>query len=110
MRAHHKHIKTFNIVSDSILGNVAGRLALRNLSLHLLSVIILSGCSTVTVHMDDTITPAPYSGTNRAFHKAMKSLKEYEYYGEFFVRVIDVPMCLLTDTVILPLDLYNSLK
>lgn len=58
--------------------------------------------------MDNSITPPPYSGTSRATKKVLRSLKDFDYYGGFFIRVIDVPMCLIIDTVILPYDLYKN--
>ena len=39
---------------------------------------------------------------------AIRSWIDYEYYGEFFVRLIDVPMCLIADTVLLPYDWYQN--
>jgi len=71
---------------------------------------MFSGCSTVATHMDDSITPSPYSGTNRAVNKTVRSLKDYDYYGEFYIRSFDVPLSLIADTVVLPYDLYQSNK
>ncbi len=73
------------------------------------SSLLFSGCSTVITHTDDSITPTPYSGTRRATDKTLRSLKKYDYYGEFFIRAIDIPLSFISDTVILPYDLYQQI-
>ncbi|MFV1983256.1 MAG: YceK/YidQ family lipoprotein [Thiohalomonadales bacterium] len=59
-------------------------------------------------HTDDSITPLPYSGTRRATDKTLRSLIKYDYYGEFFIRAMDIPLSFISDTVILPYDLYQQ--
>ncbi|MFV2061783.1 MAG: YceK/YidQ family lipoprotein [Gammaproteobacteria bacterium] len=73
----------------------------------IVSSYFLSGCSSIAVHSDKTITPPPYAGTKRATHYAIQSLDEYDYYGEFFIRAIDIPLSIIADTLLLPYDIIQ---
>lgn len=75
----------------------------------LISCLMLSACSTIVVHSDDTITPAPYIGTKRAIKQTARHWQKYDYYGQVFVYALDVPLCLIADTVLLPYDWYKTL-
>ena len=67
-----------------------------------------SGCSTVQVHSDPTVTPGPYLGTKQAVRKTKQSWYDYDYYGQFAVQVFDVPLSLVADTVLFPYDAYQN--
>ena len=69
---------------------------------------ILAGCSTYIVHNDDSIIPGPYIGTKRAVIETGRHWKHYDYYGQVLVYAMDVPLCLIADTVVLPYDLYRA--
>jgi uncharacterized protein YceK len=67
----------------------------------------LSACSSIASHTDNSITPAPYLGTKRAVTHTTRSLDKYDYYGEFFIRAIDIPMSFIADTILIPYDMYQ---
>jgi len=60
------------------------------------------------MHSDNSITAAPYSGTRRAAVNTAKSIKKFDYYGEFLIWAIDMPLSFIMDTVLLPYDLYQQ--
>lgn len=74
----------------------------------LLSGSIVSGCSTYIVHTDASIIPGPYIGTKRAVRQTVRHWDHYDYYGQVFLYAMDIPLCLVADTVVLPYDLYRS--
>ena len=74
----------------------------------LLSSLPLSGCSTIKMHSDDSITPGPYVGTKLAVTNTKRHWEHYDYYGQVFVYAMDVPLCLIADTIVLPYAIYNS--
>lgn len=51
--------------------------------------------------------PAPYLGTGKAFKNTADSIFDYDYFGEVFVRVWDIPLCFVADTLLLPYDIYH---
>lgn len=65
------------------------------------------GCSTAQVHIDDNYAPYPYAGTGLAMDKTVSSITDYDFFGETFVWLFDIPMCLIADTVLLPYDAYR---
>lgn len=73
-----------------------------------ISCLLISGCSTIVTHSDDTIIPGPYIGTKRAVEQTKRHWYNYDYYGQVFLYAMDVPMCVIADTVVLPYDLYRS--
>lgn len=74
----------------------------------LLSGSLIGGCSTVKMYSDDSITPGPYVGTKKAIIDTKRHWQHYDYYGQVFVYAVDVPLCLIADTLILPYAVYNS--
>jgi len=74
----------------------------------LLSCSLFSGCSTIKMHSDDHITPGPYVGTKQAVVNTQRHWQHYDYYGQVFVYAMDVPLCLMADTILLPYAIYNS--
>ena len=74
----------------------------------LLSCCLLAGCSTYIVHTDDSIIPGPYIGTKRAVKETGRHWTHYTYYVQVLVYAMDVPLCLVADTVVLPYDLYRA--
>ena len=81
---------------------------LRYLLLTSCMVSVFSGCSTYIVHNDDNIIPGPYIGTKRAVKETARHWVHYDYYGQVLVYAMDVPLCLIADTVVLPFDLYRT--
>jgi len=74
----------------------------------LLSGSVFTGCSTYIVHNDDSIVPGPYIGTKRAVNQTARHWRHYDYYGQVLVYAMDVPLCLIADTVVLPYDIYRA--
>lgn len=72
--------------------------------------LYLGGCATIEVHSGENSTPAPYSGTGLAVKNTGRSVFDYEYFGEVFVRAVDVPLCFIADTIIFPYDVYQNRK
>ena len=71
-------------------------------------VILLSGCSTIQIHSDQAVTPAPYVGTKQALNKTKRYWHKYDLYGQVVVAALDVPLCMVADTLMLPYDAYRS--
>jgi uncharacterized protein YceK len=84
----------------------------RNLKVCLLTILLsgsmTSACSTYIVHNDSSIIPAPYLGTKRAIRETGRHMEHYDYYGQVLLYLMDVPLCLIADTVVLPYDLYRA--
>lgn len=70
--------------------------------------VLICGCSTVKVHSDETIIPRPYIGTKHAVKQTERHWKKYDYYGQVILYAMDVPLCIIADTILLPYDLYRS--
>jgi uncharacterized protein YceK len=81
----------------------------RSIGLMLL-LIFINGCSTVSVHIQNPNMVHPYVGTKVAIKRFFNSFVDYDYYGEQFLYGMDIPLCLVTDTVLLPYDLIVTLK
>lgn len=65
----------------------------------------LSGCSTVYVHLREPSAVSPYHGTRYAISEVGRAWREPIIPGEAPVRAtLDVPLCLIADTVLLPVD------
>ena len=79
-------------------------------TLCLFGSVLLSGCSTIKMHSDDTITPGPYVGSKQALVEVQRHWQNYDYYGQVFLYAMDVPLCLIADTVVLPYAIYNTYK
>jgi uncharacterized protein YceK len=80
----------------------------RSLTGLLPAVILLSGCSTIQIHSDQAVTPAPYVGTKQALNKTKRYWYDYDLYGQVVVAALDVPLCMVADTLVLPYDAYRS--
>ena len=74
----------------------------------ILSVSI--GCSTVKVHLDDHDILHPYLGTKTAVNVFIRSFSDYYLYGQQVVMAMDVPLCFVADTLLLPYDLMVKTK
>jgi uncharacterized protein YceK len=70
----------------------------------LLLVISTSGCSTINVHAVEKVPLHPYVGTKTAVNSFFSSFVDYDYYGQPFLMIIDVPFCIAADTLLLPYD------
>ncbi|WP_455203760.1 hypothetical protein [Kaarinaea lacus] len=68
-----------------------------------------TGCSTIHVHNDKSISvPGPYVGTKRAIKKTEYYWNNYSFYGQPLYVAMDVPLCFVADTLVLPIDLYRA--
>lgn len=74
----------------------------------LMLVAFLAACSTIEVHSEIGITPKPYLGTIYALHKTKKYWGHYDFYGQVVLVAMDIPLCLIADTLLLPYDAYRS--
>ncbi|KPJ91924.1 MAG: hypothetical protein AMJ53_10420 [Gammaproteobacteria bacterium SG8_11] len=74
----------------------------------LISSVLISGCSTIKMHSDENIKPGPYVGTKQAIKDTQRHWENYDYYGQVFVYAVDVPLCLIADTIVLPYAIYNT--
>lgn len=64
------------------------------------------GCSSITAH-STTPEPLPYAGTKLAIAKTKKYWSEYDLAGQVVFFAMDVPLCLIADTVTWPVDAYR---
>ncbi len=69
-------------------------------------MFFLVACSTLQVHATKGQPLSPYAGTKSAMTKFYESFYDYQYYGQVYVKFIDIPLCLAADTVLLPYDLF----
>ncbi len=69
-----------------------------------MSALALTACSTAVVHVDQPHYLYPYKGTQRAVSEVGRSWSAPVIPGEVVVRAWDIPMCLVADTVLLPID------
>jgi uncharacterized protein YceK len=87
---------------------------MRNIVLTIFWIVLggmwLSGCSTIKLHTDDSVTPGPYVGTKHAIKNTQRHWQHYAFYGEVFIYATDVPLCLIADTVVLPYAIYNTYR
>jgi uncharacterized protein YceK len=78
---------------------------------HLLSILLLyivislSACSSIKVHATNHDILHPYLGTERAIQGFYDSFSDYVIYNQATLMAIDIPMCLVADTLVLPYDL-----
>ena len=75
-----------------------------------ISLFWLTACSTIQIHSDNSIIPSPYLGTKYAAIKTLRYWKNYDFYGQVVLVALDVPLCLVADTLLLPYDIYQSLS
>ena len=69
------------------------------------AAMLLSACSTVYVHVDEPARIYPYKGSQTAVQGVVRSWHEPAIPGEAPVRaLLDVPLCVATDTLLLPMD------
>ena len=80
----------------------------RYVSALILAFTLLSGCSSVQVHVDPEITPAPYTGTRQALRNTQRTWYDYDYYGQVAWVALDIPLSAVADTLLLPYDAYQS--
>ena len=69
----------------------------------------LAGCSTIEMHAVKNKSLHPYIGTKYAIAKFYKSFDNYQYYGQPYISSIDIPLCIVADTILLPYDLFYFL-
>lgn len=74
------------------------------------AVLLLAGCSTIQVHSTQSGGLHPYIGTKQAFKGFANSFIDYDYYGQPFLMAVDIPLCLVADTLVLPYDVAVYLK
>ena len=74
------------------------------------AALLATGCSTAKVHVYDHDILHPYLGTKTATRLFVRSFSEYSYYGQPFLMAMDIPLCLVTDTVLFPYDLIVRAK
>ncbi|NQD36855.1 YceK/YidQ family lipoprotein [Permianibacter sp. IMCC34836] len=71
----------------------------------LVGVLGLSGCSTAYVHVAQPAELHPYKGSQQAITEIGRSWGRPVVPGEVLVRsAVDLPLCLVADTVLLPID------
>lgn len=71
----------------------------------LLGILSLSACSTVYVHANAPEQIYPYKGSQLAPHEVGRAWQDPIIPAEAPVRaMLDVPLCVVTDTVLLPVD------
>ncbi|MCU7937055.1 MAG: YceK/YidQ family lipoprotein [Candidatus Thiodiazotropha sp. (ex Dulcina madagascariensis)] len=70
---------------------------------------LMAGCSTLKVHLFEHEIVHPFVGTKTAVRQFGNSFTDFDYYGEQFLWAVDIPMCMVADTLLLPYDLYVSL-
>ena len=83
---------------------------MKRIALLSIPLVFLAACSTIQVHSENGITPKPYLGTNYALHKTKKYWDHYDFYGQVVLVAMDIPLCLIADTLLLPYDAYQSSK
>ena len=67
--------------------------------------LALSACSTVYVHAQAPEQLYPYKGSQTAFREVGRAWQDPIIPGEAPVRaLIDLPLCVATDTLLLPVD------
>lgn len=64
-------------------------------------LVLLTGCSTIQSQTDGS-QAKPYLGTSKAISKAKHVWHHYDYFGQFGLYAMDVPACLVADTLLLP--------
>lgn len=64
------------------------------------------GCSSITAH-SITPEPLPYAGTKLAIAKTKKYWSKYDLEGQVVFFAMDVPLCVVADTVTWPVDAYR---
>jgi len=69
---------------------------------------LMTGCSTIVMHLEDGQQVSPYGGTKKALAATRKSWREYSFVGEPVFYAFDVPLCLIADTLLLPYDYFQS--
>lgn len=68
-------------------------------------MLLLAGCSTVLVHLDEPAQLHPYKGSRTAIAEVARAWRDPLIPGEATVRAfVDVPLCIVADTVLLPVD------
>ena len=85
-----------------------GKAMIRNISALVLVFTLLNGCSSVRVHSDPDVTPAPYVGTKQALRNTKQYWYDYDFYGQVALVALDIPLCVVADTLLLPYDAYHS--
>ena len=68
----------------------------------------LAGCATIETHTDRTREIGPYAGTGHAVHRVKQWWNDYSYDGQVVFAMMDVPLCLIADTLLLPYDLLQG--
>lgn len=79
-----------------------------NIAALVLTLTLLTGCSTIRVHSDPNVTPGPYVGTKQAVRKTRQYWYDFDYYGQVAMAALDIPLSLVADTLLLPYDAYQS--
>lgn len=76
----------------------------------LVTVIALTGCSTIQTHTSGEQALHPYIGTSKAIEKTQRAWHHYDYYGEAAIYSSDILASFIADTLILPYDIYQYLR
>lgn len=69
---------------------------------------LLAGCATIETHTDQSRETGPYVGTGHAIHRVKQWWNDYSYDGQVVFAMMDVPLCLIADTLLLPYDLLQG--
>ena len=80
----------------------------RNISTLVLIFAQLGGCASIQVHSDPDVTPDPYLGTKQALRNTKRYWHDYDFYGQVALVALDIPLCVVADTLLLPYDAYRS--
>ena len=69
-----------------------------------MATAVTSSCSSIAVHSDPRNEPGPYAGTRLAVKETKRSWMAPKFYGEALFVMYDIPLSIITDTILLPLD------
>lgn len=69
-----------------------------------MAAAVTSSCSSIAVHSGPPNEPGPYAGTRLAVKETKRSWMAPKFYGEALFVMYDIPLSIITDTILLPLD------
>jgi len=68
----------------------------------------ITGCATIQLHSNNNAPLQVYAGTQLAWQRTQKYWHHYDFYGQVAFFAMDVPLCAIADTVLLPVDIYRA--
>ena len=73
-------------------------------------VSTITGCATIQLHSNNDTPLQAYAGTQLAWQRTQKYWHHYDFYGQVVFFAMDVPLCAIADTVLLPVDIFRGLR